>query len=300
VGAVIVVGARVGRVGWMLALLVATRSTRAQELDSSRCDSVVAAARVDSVPAALYVAAARVDGELPARELDVIASSVGSAFVAPRPFQLSVFSGPVLMHALRPRATEAAQGPRRPTVSGVYRYTLIPGATAAHVQTLRAALMRGFDSAAVRAIIDGGMVGTSLASPDGSDSMRIEIRLSSDSIPGSRRVASATFPVLPVVDAVPLGDNPAPLFPEAEKRSGAGGGEVVFRVVVDRSGIPVMETVEVARATSLEFLKAAIASLPAQRFSPATIHGCAVAQQIQYAFSFVQPAPPSAGVRFRD
>jgi len=284
----------------MLAMLVVTRSMCAQEPDSSRCDSIVAAARVESVPAALYVAAARVDGELSARELELIASSVGSAFVAPRPFHLSVFSGPVLMRALRPRATDAAQEPRRPTVSGVYRYTMSPGAAVAHVQTLRAALMRGFDSAAVRAIVDGGTVGPSLASPDGSDSMRIEIRLSSDSMPGARRVASATFPVMPVVDAVPRRDNPAPLFPEAEKQYGAGGGEVVFRFVVDRSGIPVMETVEVARATSLEFLKAAIASLPAQRFSPATIHGCAVAQQIQYAFSFVQPAPPSAGMRVRD
>jgi hypothetical protein len=60
--------------------------------------------------------------------------------------------------------------------------------------------------------------------------------------------------------------------------------------------------IEVARATSIAFLRAALASLPTQRFAPARIHGCPVAQVVDYSFSFVQPdtKPPGATPESRD
>jgi TonB family protein len=88
---------------------------------------------------------------------------------------------------------------------------------------------------------------------------------------------------------VPQRDNPPPVFPEDEKADSVTTGEVVLRFVVDRSGLPDMATIELVRATSLSFARAAIVALPSQRFQPATIHGCAVAQAIDYSFSFVLP-----------
>jgi hypothetical protein len=79
---------------------------------------------------------------------------------------------------------------------------------------------------------------------------------------------------------------------------------VVLRIVVDQSGGLAPGTIEVSRATNLDFLRAALTSLPAQRFAPATIRGCPVAQAVEYSFSFVLPEssakPPTIGARPRD
>jgi len=104
----------------------------------------------------------------------------------------------------------------------------------------------------------------------------------------------ADFPRMPVVDAVPFRNNPPAAFPEVEKLDSASRGEVVLRFVVDRAGLPAMETIEVVRATAMTFLRAALTVLPDQRFTPARINGCAVAQEIYYPFSFVMPASPPA------
>jgi outer membrane biosynthesis protein TonB len=113
------------------------------------------------------------------------------------------------------------------------------------------------------------------------------VRFSTDSTIDGHRIIAATFPRMPVVDAVPKRDNPPPAFPEDEKADSVTSGEVVLRFVVDRSGTPDLATIELVRATSLSFAKAAVIALPSQRFEPATIRGCAVAQVIDYSFSFV-------------
>jgi hypothetical protein len=77
---------------------------------------------------------------------------------------------------------------------------------------------------------------------------------------------------------------------------------VVLRFVVDPEGDVASGTIEVARATSIDFLRAALMSLPMQRFAPARIHGCPVAQVVDYSFSFVQPdnKPPGTTPELRD
>jgi outer membrane biosynthesis protein TonB len=119
--------------------------------------------------------------------------------------------------------------------------------------------------------------------------MVVDIRFSSEPSANARRFVQADFPRMPVVDAVPALENPAPEFPADERDSGTTAGEVVFRLVIDRSGAPAMETVEVLRASSLSFVRAALSALPRQRFTPARIDGCPVAQQIEYPMTFVLP-----------
>jgi outer membrane biosynthesis protein TonB len=94
---------------------------------------------------------------------------------------------------------------------------------------------------------------------------------------------------MPVVSAVPRGDNPAASFPPSALADSISSGEVVLRFVVDATGDVVPGTVEVARASGIEFLRSALESLPSQHFSPATVHGCPVAQVVDYAFNFLQP-----------
>ena len=118
--------------------------------------------------------------------------------------------------------------------------------------------------------------------------MLVDVRFSSDSLPGAMRMVSAVFPVMPVIDAVPIAGNMRAPFPESEKVDSLSG-EVVVRFVVDRAGTPMPETVEVIRGTSIAFLRSALAALPEQHFNPAHIKGCAVAQVVEYPFSFVSP-----------
>jgi hypothetical protein len=285
-----------GRVRWLVAAAItlscALRAGEAQAIpaDSARCDSIVASARVDSVRVGLFVSVARTDrGELESRGAAAIAQAVGIAFIPPHPFRLSVFSGPARTRLLRPMGSDSTAELRPPTLTGVYRFTAARRGVPTNMQTVRASLMPGFDSAARLAIVsavDAHMV----APPSDEDSMRVQVRFSSDSTSGAYRLFSADFPRLPIVDAVPKRENPPPVFPEDEKGDSTVTGEVVFRFVVDRDGLPAMETVELVRATSFSFAAAAFMVLPKQLFAPATIHGCSVAQRVDYPFTFAAPS----------
>ena len=260
-----------------------------------RCDSVVAAARVDSVAAGLFITAGRLSGaEVRRHQIAVITNYLGAEFVAPRPFRLTVFSGPPLTRILRPLAGDSVAVLRAPSVTGVFRFTTPKKGSAPDVRTVRASLMAGFDSAAISAIHGLAGLPTGFTSADDEDSTTFEVRFSSDSTLGAQRLFSAYFPRMPVVDAVPNRDNPAAEFPDEARRDSIGVGEVVLRFVVDRDGMPALETVEVVRANVLAFVRSALAALPAQTFTPATVHGCAEAQVVDYAFTFVTPEPQRA------
>ncbi|HTJ21630.1 MAG TPA: hypothetical protein VL383_04510 [Gemmatimonadaceae bacterium] len=281
----------IGLVAPWLISIAADRVAAQATIDTTRCDSIVAAARADSVDAGLFVSTSRVAGaELSPARVDKIVSAIATAFEPPRPFRLTVFSGDVRMRTLRPRARSRAQL-RAPVLRGIYRvYTSRKGVD--RVALVRSALMPGFDSAAIEAIRWGGEVGVFMPSR-GEDSLALDITFSSDSAAGARRIVRAFFPRMPVVDALPALDNPAPDFPDDERADSTTYGEVVFRLVVDRAGAPMMETVEVLRAASVSFVRAAVKALPMQRFVPATIHGCAVAQEVEYPMTFVLPRAPS-------
>jgi hypothetical protein len=269
-----------------VALAAASRAGAQAGLDTTRCDSIVAAARVDSVPAGLFITAARMDGpDLSAARREKLLSTIIASFRPPVPFRLSVFGGGVQMRTMRSHDADRAD-PRAPVVAGRYRVYARRGGDSLRLALVRSSLTPGFDEAAVTAIRSTRGSGV-LAPPDDADSMVVDIAFSSDSSPGAREFVAANFPRMPVVDAVPALDNPPPEFPADERDDGATAGEVVFRLVIDRSGSPAMETIEVLRASSMSFVRAALAALPTQRFTPATIGGCPVAQQIEYPMAFV-------------
>jgi hypothetical protein len=97
---------------------------------------------------------------------------------------------------------------------------------------------------------------------------------------------------MPVVDALPPSTNVPLRISEEAKQDGFENGDIVLRFVVDRDGEPIPATVELVRGRSLSLLKTAYAAVPSQHFTPATIHGCAVAQVVDYAFNFLSSEPP--------
>lgn len=238
----------------------------------------------------------RLDGPaLPAQRREKLLSTLVASFLPPTPFRLTVFAGGIQMRALRPRDADRADA-RAPVVTGRYRVYASNGGDSLRLALVRASLMPGFDEAAEEAIRAAKRMGA-FAPPPGVDSMIVDVRFSSDSTPGARKFIEAFFPRMPVVDALPELDNPPPAFPDDERAGSVSVGEVVFQLVIDRSGSPAMETVEVLRASSMSFVRAALRVLPDQRFTPATIRGCPVAQQIEFPIWFVLPAAAPAGAR---
>lgn len=270
-------------------VVISGRAADAQGIKTARCDSIVAAARVDSTPAGLFVFVRRLDGELPELQPKAIGDRIGVAFVPPKPFRMTVFSGPARMRTLRPVATDTAGELRAPIVIGVYRFTSRKGNDPGRIRVVRSSLMPGFDSAATSAIVEGSADREVFAPPEPDDSMTVDVWFSSDSVPGAQRITAAHFPRMRVVDAIPSRDNPPAVFPESAKVDSLNTGEVVLRFVVDAAGLPEPSTVELLRATSISFVRAALDALPKQRFRPATIRGCPVAQTVDYSFSFVPP-----------
>ncbi len=270
----------------------AQAETRPQAMaDSTRCDSIVAAARVDSTAAGLFISVGRVDpGEMTTARVSTMQTVIGAAFIAPRPFRLTVFGGSPSPRFLRlSRDTTVL---RSPVVSGTYRVSIVRSGKIQRLAVLRASLMPGFDMAAASAIRAGALVDDVMSVPEGDDSMAVDVSFSSDSVPGARRLAMAYFPRMPVIDAVPLATSAPLKLPEDAKQEGIDEGDIVLRFVVDRQGEPMSSTVELVRGRSLALLRAAVTALPTQHFRPATIKGCAVAQVVEYAFNFFSPEPP--------
>jgi hypothetical protein len=275
---------------WTVAAAAAL-GAQAATPESVRCDSIVAASRVDSIASGIFISSGRIDGGALSRSrAELIARSVGTGFVPPKPFRLTVFTGPPRMRLLRTLGASAVTTLRAPTVTGMYRFMADAKGVMSSFVIVRMSLMQGFDSAAAEAIRVGSAVAGITVPPPGEDSMRVEVRISSDSSAGSVRLVSAYFPRMPVVDAWARAGNPGAAYPPEAARDSVGDGEAVFRFVVDRTGAPVMETLELLRATDLTFARSGYDALPQQRFTPASIGGCPVSQRVEYPFGFVAPS----------
>ena len=107
---------------WMRVLNAASVAHAQDQVSgTAHCDSVVAGARVDSVPVTIFLAVRRIDGAaLPVMQAQVIADYIRAGFVAPKPFRLTTFSGPARMRVLRPVASDTVSDLRAPNVTGVY------------------------------------------------------------------------------------------------------------------------------------------------------------------------------------
>ena len=269
-------------------------STRAQRPDSTLCDSIVFAARRDSVRTALYVNVISIDAETSDEHRRVMATAIGTAFVAPRPFRLSVFSGPAQMRTFRRMGADTLTELRAPSVTGIYRFSSTRNDSTSRPEVIRASLIPGFDTAALDAIRSALRLAGAFAPPPGMASMQLEVRIASDSTPGALKMVEAFFPRMPVVDAVPFADNPPAKMPMAAGDDSTRRFDVMLRFVVDRAGLPALEAIEVIRGSSLSYVREAFIALPKQRFTPARVNGCAVAQVVSYPFAFVWPpaGPP--------
>src|SRR5262245_39951493 len=219
-------------------LFVMAGKARAQTpaVDSKKCDSIVFAASVDSVKSAIFVSADRMDGAIPSEQLRAIVALIGASFEPPRPLRVSVFAGSAQMPSFRRVAKDTAPDRRSPAITGVYRFKSMRRWTQQKPFTIRASLVPGFDDAALDAVASVTVFRDMVRPPSDEDSMLVDVRFSNDSSPGAIRMVSAVFPVMPVIDAVPITGNLRAPFPEAERADSTRSGEVVVGFVVECDG----------------------------------------------------------------
>jgi len=278
--------------------LLAVLSSRGLAQDSAKvaCDSVIAAAKIDLVSSAIFLSVQELAGTAPDAQLHRMVVNVANELVPPRPFKLNVFMGPSLVRGLRALGADSVRA-RTVTVTGIYRVTVQGGDSVPEVAVVRRSLVEGFDSAAVHAIRAASSISGVFAASTGSP-LTVDLGFSSDSLPGAQRLFSGDFPRMPVKDAVPRPDNPSPVYPSDSTVSGAPTS-VMLRFVIGPEGMVEPGTVELTRVAPMAFIKAAFESLNRQRFAPATVNGCPVAQQVDYPFAFLPPEGVPQGLTRR-
>ena len=287
------------------ASVLAAQDTSATRASDARCDSIVASARVDTVSSGLFLSVKRVDGgELSTVQIADMLLMTGAAFVPPTPFRLTVFTGPALTPSFRRRSAKANPVLRSPTLTGGYRVKVGADGAFSRLETIRASLMPGFDSAALVAIKAAGDSKGLFVPLDGTGSATIDFRFATDSGGGpgwtAQRLVRTILPRMPVTDATVEPASASADLPQSERREGVPA-ETVLRFVVDRAGEPIMETLEIVRGTSLDFVRGALTALGKQHFAPARIKGCAVAQLVEFPFILPPLSPsglPPGDVRF--
>lgn len=259
------------------------------------CDSVLRAGRYDSVLVTARAYLLRRDGDvLTPRARTLLVDAILSHFSAPQPLQVPVFSpGPVRMRMLRVEHLEGDTiGARAPLLYGVYDFSLLKGGGLSSVTVVVPTLAPEFDSRVDAAILASTADSTLLAVQRalGVDSLPLELRITTGAEDTRLRVPAVTlftahFPRLRVVDARPLSTNKPAIYPDEERDDG-DDGEVALRIVVDRSGVPLVPTLEVLHATSPAFALAAARALAQYRFHPAHVGSCPVPQAVEVPFWF--------------
>jgi hypothetical protein len=277
-----------------LSLFAADSLPRQQPVSAAPCDSVLRAARVDSVPVTARVYLLRPDGgTLPSRARDLVLQRILEHFVAPRPFALQVFGpGPAKTRMLRPANPEDSLTARAPMLYGVYSFAVSANGSIDTIITTVQSLAPGFDASVSNAITEAAgdsvlaRIGRGLAT----DSLlQLELRITTGPEDPRLRVPpltlfSAVLPVVRLVDAKPTGVIPMAQYPE-EERDGRDG-EALLRAVVDPSGSVIVSTMEVQHATSSAFALAAALAFVRYHFAPAHVDGCAVPQVVEVPFWF--------------
>src|SRR5438105_8517542 len=181
-------------------------ATRAQGVtpSSQSCDSILRAARVDSVAVGARAYLIRRDGEiLPPRLRSLLLESILSNFTAPQPLVLPVFSpGPAPLRMLRPeRLADDSVSSREPVLYGVYDFSILRSGAVTRIITTVPAMTPEFDARVAAAI--NGMAADSTAAVAtralDADAVALELRISTG--PGDSRfrvppatIFTSTFP----------------------------------------------------------------------------------------------------------
>jgi len=286
--------------------MLAAQDTTRTDIDSAQaarrlCDSTLSYSVADSALAKVQVTVRRVDGGIfPPPYPGLLLQEFATRFHPPRPLRVPVFSaGPMQMRTMRLLQT-GVPSLREPVLNGVYNLTVHRDATASRLMVIVPTLTSGLDSAIMSVLqqISAEQLYPFPLDEVPDDSMVVQLRLTSAHAGNEPALPLFTsyFPQVPLVDAQRIGPEPAPELPAEEREAGIFG-DVRLQVVVDGSGTPNLETLEILRAPTTGLALSAVKALAEMRWTPARVGSCSVPQVVHANFRFENSSsrPDSAG-----
>ncbi len=262
---------------------------RADPAAADSCRVAIETAAIDSMPTTVRAYVQRTDGGVLSRDVaDLLLQEFARVLRVPRPLHVHVLApGPASLQALKPERDSTAL--RELLLDGVYDFTLLADGSAQDIRIRLTTLSPDIDSAVVSALqaLSDDHALPMLVGPDAENSVPLRLRMTSG--PGRAARARVLFisrvPRVRATDAAPVGDNPTPRYPENERTANVNGF-VLAQFVVGANGRVQPGTIDVVQATSRAFMEAALDVIEKLRFMPATVAGCAVAQQVRYPVRF--------------
>jgi hypothetical protein len=213
------------RITWIVLGLAGASRLAAQPAAGAgaSCDSVLRAARADSMAISARAYLARRDGEiLPSRARLLLAQAILGRFEPPQPLRLPVFgAGPAQLRILRRETLgDDSLTIREPVVYGAYTFRIRRSGGVDGIATTIPTMVPGFDERVMAAIRSAGadsamaLVGHALED----DSLVLDLRITTGPEDSRLRVPPATlfvatFPRLRLVDAKPVTPVPLPAYP---------------------------------------------------------------------------------------
>jgi TonB family protein len=253
------------------------------------CEDSLLAAATDSItlPVVAQLRAFDSAQAVPRAVTDLVLYEIAQQFRAPAPLALWSYTSD----------GEWGKGAGTPGfahlgVSAMYGFALDREGRLTGARTITSSLNPLLDQRMLQAMraADSGRLLPSLPNDVRGKSAEMRLHLST-----ARRVAGDTgvvlfrlrTPRLRYSHLVRPGDNRrrSPQYPSA-LRAAEMDGSVMAQFVVDRDGNVEPRTINIVRATHIQFVKSVLEVLPQMRFEPARIAGCPVAQLVSMPFEF--------------
>lgn len=298
---------------WSSALLVAlfagARLAAQLPTDSARCREMLATPPRDSMLQVIGMRTSAFDPDihLPAEYTADLTQQIRSNLRVP-PLRLGVYTMATPAESLSAKWASIVV----PTLSAAYRMTARRNGTVTNARVVGGARIEAFDAAflaAVKALNDSTAF-PFFPSSIKADSIELRLVVRQDNLAtvAARDTASKNEPTrsaakneaAPAVDPlfrlkVPMlgrgntaraiaGQTP-PRYPEVARLNNVQG-EVQIEFIVGADGIADLSSVQVAKATALEFVESVFERLPQLRFKPMELNGCPLAEVVSMPFQF--------------
>lgn len=267
--------------------------------DSARCEAVLNAPTPDSALVEYDAIFSPFDTtrHVPIQYQEMLGQGLHQELRLPRPLPVSTYDDRGHIALREPSSKQYAVA----TLRSFYRFTLHRDGSLTSVRAVGGARNGAFDAAVVGALVT---LDSDRMLPRGDsidfdhDSLEVRLTITPGVItnvsvtppprhtPGVTPLFRLRLPVRPLeknVAALPA--NHAPRYPTAMREKNIEG-EVRAEFVVRGDGSVDVASIQLPRATTLEFASAVATALPPMRFYPMQISGCTVATLVQMPFIF--------------
>lgn len=284
---------------WLLALPLLVATPLSAQIDSARCEAALNAPTRDSALVEYDAIFSPFDTtrHVPILYQEMLGQGLRQELHLPHPLPVSTYDDRGHIALREPSSKPYAIA----TLRSFYRFTLHRDGRLTNAQTVGGVRNSAFNDAVVRALVT--LDSDRMLPPNDSidfDHDTLEVRLTMT--PGVITNVSVNPPPIHTPGVTPLfrlrlpvrpfeksftahPDNPPPRYPPTMREQNIEG-EVRAEFVVKADGSVDVSSIQIPKATRMEFASAVVTALPPMRFYAMQISGCNVAQLVPMPFVF--------------